>query len=81
MKGLVKIAAVALAAAGISSAVAAPDRTAEDTTKVPQISGGTGLSFDDLRVNLMGKVPVGIGGPRARVQHAENCSPTTNSNC
>ena len=41
MKGLVKAAAVALAAAGISSAVAAPDRTAEDTAKVPQISGGT----------------------------------------
>jgi hypothetical protein len=81
MKGLVKTAAVALAAAGISSAVAAPDRTTEDTTKVSQVSGGTGLSFEDLRVNTIGKVPVGVKAPRAFVQHAENCSPTTNSNC
>ncbi len=81
MKGFVKTAAVALAAAGISSAVAAPNSTAEGPAKVPQISGGTGLSFEDLRVNPMGKVPVRVEAPRARLQHAENCSPTTNSNC
>ena len=73
MKGLVKTAAVALAAAGISSAVAASDRTTEGTAEVPQISGGTGLSFEDLRVDPMGKVPVGIGSTKARWQHAENC--------
>ena len=82
MKGFVKTAAIALAAAGLSSGAAAvPDPVAEDTAKVPQISGGTGLSFEDLRVNPMGKVPVGIESPPVRVQHAENCSPTTNSNC
>jgi hypothetical protein len=73
MKGLVKTAAVALAAAGISSAVAAPDRTTEDAAKVPQISGATGLSFEDLRVNQLGKVPVGIAAARVPMQHAENC--------
>lgn len=81
MKGLVKTAAVALAAAGISSALAAPDRTTEDTAKVPQISGGTGLSFEDLRVNPMGKVPVGIAASRVPVQHVDNCSTITNNNC
>ena len=74
MKSLVKTAAVALAAAGISSAVAAPARTTEDTARVPQISGGTGLSYEDLRVNPMGKVQVGIGAARLPMQHAENCS-------
>ncbi len=76
MKGLVKTAAVALAVAGISSAAAAPDRTTEDTAKVPQISGGTGLSFEDLRVSPMGKVPVGIVAARMPVQHVENCIDT-----
>ena len=55
MKGLVKTAAVSLAAAGISSAVAASDRTIEGTAEVPQINGGTGLSFEDLRVGPVGK--------------------------
>ena len=73
MKSLVKTAAVALAAAGISSAVAAPARTTEDAARVPQISGGTGLSFEDLQVSPMGKVPVGIGAARLPMQHAENC--------
>lgn len=70
MKVLVKTAAVALAAAGISSAVAAPDRATE--ANVPQISG-TGLSFEDLRVNPMGKVPVVVGTAKMPLQHAENC--------
>ena len=74
MKGLVKTAAAALAAAGISSAVAASDRTT-GAAEVSQISGGTGLSFEDLRVNLMGKVPVEIGSTKAQWQHAENCGP------
>lgn len=65
MKGLAKTAAVALAAvAGISSALAAPDRTTQDTAKVPQISEGTGLSFEDLRVGPAGKVRVGIGATK-----------------
>jgi len=83
MNGLVKSAAVALAAAGISSAVAAPDRTTEDTARVPQISGGTGLSFEDLRVGPMGKVAVGIGstGVPVRVAADTPCNPITNSNC
>ncbi len=61
MKGLVKTAAVALAAAGISSAMAAPDCAAEGMANVPQLSEGTGLSFEDLRVGPTGKVRVGIG--------------------
>jgi len=68
MKGVAKTAAVALAAAvaGISSALAAPDRTTQqDTAKVPQISEGTGLSFEDLRVGPAGKVRVGIGATKA----------------
>jgi hypothetical protein len=76
MKSLVKTAAVALAAAGISSAVAAPDRTTEDMARVPQVSGGTGLSFEDLRVDPSGKVPGATGVP-ARLsgppQPADSC--------
>jgi hypothetical protein len=76
MKSLIKTAAVALAAAaGISSAIAAPDRTIEGTSRAPQISGGIVLSFEDLRVDPMGKVPVGTGATRVPVQqHAECCS-------
>jgi hypothetical protein len=71
MKGLAKTAAVALAAvAGISSAVAAPDRATEGTGGVPQISGGTGLSFEDLRVDPRGKVRVGIGSTEVPVRVA-----------
>ncbi len=81
MKSLVKTAVVALAAAGISSAMAAPDRTTEGTARVPQISGGTGLSFEDLRVSPMGKVPVGIEASRVPVQHVDNCSTITSNNC
>jgi hypothetical protein len=77
MKGLVKTAAVSLAAAGISSAVAASDRTIEGTAEVPQINRGTGLSFEDLRVGPMGKVAVGIGATRVPVRVAgDNCAPS-----
>ncbi len=77
MKGLVKAAAVALAAAGISSAVAASDRTTEGAAGVPQIGGGTGLSFEDLRVDPRGKLPALIGSPWVPVPVAgasESCS-------
>ncbi len=77
MKGLVKAAAVALAAAGISNAVAAPDGTAEGMAKVPQLTEGTGLSFEDLRVDPRGKVPTRIGSPVVPVPLAgpsESCS-------
>ena len=83
MKGLVKTAAVALAAAGISSAVAAPDRTTEGTAIAPQIGGATGLSFEDLRVGPAGKVAVRIGATKVPVRVADNtpCNPVTNTNC
>jgi hypothetical protein len=78
MKGLVKTAVVALAAAvGISSAVAAPDRTTEGTARVPQISGRTGLSFEDLRVDPKGKVAIGIvstGVPVRLAADGDNCT-------
>ncbi len=70
MKGLVRTAAVAIAAAGISSALAAPDPTAEDTARVTRISGETGLSFEDLRVGPMGKVLVAIGSTEVPVRVA-----------
>jgi hypothetical protein len=70
MKNLVKTTVVALAAAGISSALAAPDRNGEVAPVAPQISGGTGLSFEDLRVGPMGKVRVGIGSTEKPVRVA-----------
>jgi hypothetical protein len=95
MKSLVKRAAVALAAVvGISNAAAGiantvpppssyPDHTTEDAIGTPQVSGETGLSFEDLRVNAMGKVPVEVGSTEAPVRVAADsqCCPITNSNC
>jgi hypothetical protein len=82
MKSLLKTAAVALAAAaGISNAAAGISNTAPlypdpttDAAKVPQISGGTGLSFEDLRVGPVGKVAVEIGSTKAPVRMADNQS-------
>jgi hypothetical protein len=80
MKGLVKTAAVALAATGISNTVPPlflyPDHTTEITAEAPQRGGGTGLSFEDLRVGPMGKVRVGIGSTEVPVRVAENSSCT-----
>jgi hypothetical protein len=83
MRSLVKRAAVILAAAaaGISSAAAAisssvptpslsPDHSTKDAAGVPQISGGTGLSFEDLRVGRMGKVSGETGPVKAPVRVA-----------
>lgn len=76
MKDLVKKAVVALAVAGISSAAAAPDRTTEGAAKGPEKSGGTGLSFEDLRVAPTGKVPVRIGSTAVPQRVAgDNCAP------
>jgi hypothetical protein len=89
MKNLVKTAAIALtAAAGISSAAAGisntvsisslyPDHTTEDAAKALQTAGGTGLSFEDLRVGPMGKVAVDLGSIEVPVRVAgttDNCS-------
>ena len=50
---------------------------------VRQAVQGTGLSFEDLRVDLAGKVAVGVGvveAPR-RVDSDSACSPVTNKTC
>ena len=50
---------------------------------VRQAAHGTGLSFEDLRVDPAGKVAVGAGvveAPR-RVDTDSSCSPVTNKNC
>ncbi len=77
MKSLVKTAAVTLAVAGISGAIAAPYRTTAATAITPQLSQKTGLSFEDLRVGSMGKVAVEIGSIVVPVRVAgtgDNCS-------
>jgi hypothetical protein len=83
MRSLFKRAAVVLAAvaAGISTAAAAisntvptpsllPDHSTKDVAGVPEISGGTGLSFEDLRVGPMGKVSGETGSVKAPVRVA-----------
>jgi hypothetical protein len=86
MKSLMKRAAVALAAAvaGISNATAGvsntelspslqPDQSAKGVAGVlPQGSGGTGLSLEDLRVGPTGKVPADIGSVGVPVRVAED---------
>jgi hypothetical protein len=80
MKTLVQTAVVALAATAISNAVPASsayvDRTTEDTVSGPQITGATGLSFEDLRVGPTGKAAVEIGPievPVLVAACADNC--------
>jgi hypothetical protein len=78
MKGLVE----ASESAGTSSAVAAPDRKTEDVARAAHMSGGTGLSFDDLRVGLTGKVTARVGPAEVSAWMAENstCNPGPDSN-
>jgi hypothetical protein len=82
MKGLVGAAVVASVAAGVPSAPAAPDRKAEDAARAPGISGGTGLSFEDLRAGPTGKVAARIGNTEVPVRVADNstCNPM-NTGC
>lgn len=72
MIGLAKMAALALAAAGTSNVAATPDRTTENAAIATQIGGGTGLSFEDLRVGPNGKVAVGVGPTTVPVRVADN---------
>jgi len=78
MKSLVKRLAVALAAAaaGIPNAVLPPslhsDRSTEDVATVPGLTGETGLSFEELRVGPMGKVPAEIGPVEVPTRVAAN---------
>jgi len=50
---------------------------------VTQAGHGTGLSFEDLRVDPAGKVAVDVGVVEApgRVDSDSSCSPVVNKNC
>ena len=76
MKSFIKTAVVALAAAAGISSAAAEKPKAVDSPKAPQVSGATGLSFEDLRISPLGKVAVEIELTKApRQRHADNCAP------
>jgi hypothetical protein len=86
MKVVIKAAAMALAAVGISSAAATPTsdhvgRTTEDAAGVARGTAPFGLSFEDLRVGPTGKVSPEVGSTELPVQMAENNGCRANTDC
>lgn len=61
-----------------------PDHTARETAQLSQASGGMLLSFDDLKVDPLGKVPNEIGSAEAPTRMAAKnaaCPRPLNSDC
>jgi hypothetical protein len=81
MKSLIRTAAVAVAAVGISNITPTSlhvGQITEDTAGASQGRASYGLSFEDLRVGPTGKVPVEVGKLPVRVVQNK---PTNSSGC
>lgn len=85
MKTLIRTAAVAVAAAGFPSVVspvsAHVSQTAEGAEGGRLASAPFGLSLEDLRVGLSGKVSSEVGSTEVPVRIATDIKCRTNSNC
>jgi hypothetical protein len=85
MKTPIKTAAVAVAAVGISNAVTPVslhvDQTAERTAGTAQASQPFGLSLEDLRVGLTGKVRADVGSADLPVRVADDTGCRVNRDC
>lgn len=77
MKALIRTAAVAVAAAGLSNVTPASahvNQTAERAPGAQLATAPFGLSFEDLRVGPTGKVSAEVGSTELPVRVADNPS-------